>query len=312
MRSCLDPEELSGRVTFITGPERRCGKTSLLNAALASLRNSGERAAFFGIGFDGEARDDARSAADFSGKTRIDCEAGEVVVSSERYLKALCPLPEILDVVPGSTALGRLAIARASGAGPVALVGPERNEYAAWIVERIRSEGWARTILVDGSINRITQAASFAGARFLFSLRVSESSLERDVERICRLYRLSSLRALSGLSEEEAEGAYRVIGALTQETAGLVPEASRSVVVDDFTKVFLRASELRAFLRGHELYVKTPIEFGGFVVILREIPASRFLEALAASASAARLDAKVLLGLVGFNPYLSLPQGEAL
>jgi hypothetical protein len=308
MRSCLDPEALSGRVTFITGPERQCGKTSLLNAALARLRNSGERSAFFGIGFDGEARE----AAGFSGRARIDCEEGEVIVSSERYLKAMCPLPEMLDVVPGSTALGRLAIARARRGGPVALVGPERNEYAAWIVERIRSEGWAKTILVDGSINRITQVASFAGSRFLFSLRVSDSSLDREVERICRLYRLLSLRPLAGLSEEEAGEAYRFGGALTQEAADLIPEKSRSVVVDDFTKVFLRASELRAFLRRHELYVKSPIEFGGFVVILREIPEARFLGALAAAASAAQLDAEALLGLVCFNPYLALPRREAV
>lgn len=308
MRSCLDPGELSGRVTFITGPERQCGKTSLLNAALASLRNSGERAAFFGIGLEGE----ARGEAGLPGKTRIDCEAGEVFVSSERYLKAMCPLPEILDVVPGSTALGRLAIARAAGGGPVALVGPERNEYAAWIVERIRSEGWARTVLVDGSMNRITQAASFAGARFLFSLRVSDSSLDREVERICRLYRLLSLRPLSGLSEEESGEAYRVGGALTQEVADLVPEGRHRVIVDDFTKVFLRGSELRAFLRNHELCVKSPIEFGGFVVILREIPEGRFLEALAASASAAGLDARALLGLVSLNPYLAPPGREAV
>jgi hypothetical protein len=308
MISCLDAKALSGRVTFITGPEKRCGKTSLLNAALASLRASGEKPAFFSIGFDGEAPFQAAS----TGGTRITCEEGEVIVSSERYLEGMSPSPELLEAVPGSTALGRLAIARARRAGQVTLVGPERNEYAAWIVERIRAENWARSILVDGSMNRITQVASFAGARFLFSLRVSESNMEAEAERMCRLYRLLSLRAASGLPDEEARGLYPVSGALTAEAAGRLPEGLRAAVVEDFTKVFLRASELRAFLRGRELYVRHQIEFGGFVVILREVSEARFLEVLARAASIDRANPAALLSLVFFNPYLVPAPGEAV
>jgi hypothetical protein len=308
MISCLDAKKLSGRVTCITGPERQCGKTSLLNAALASLRASGEKPAFFSVGFDGEARLKAASA----GGTRITCEEGEIIVSSERYLEGMSPSPELLDVVPGSTALGRLAIARARRAGQVTLVGPERNEYAAWIVERIRTELWAKSILVDGSMNRITQVASFAGARFLFSLRVGESNMEAEAERICRLYRLASLRSAAELPEEEARGLYPVSGALTAETAGRLPEALRSVVVEDFTKVFLRASELRAFLRGRELYVRHQIEFGGFVVILREVSEARFLEVLARAASIDQAEPDALHSLVFFNPYLVPTPGEAV
>lgn len=303
----LDVRDFLGRVTFITGPGKDCGKTTLLNACLALAREAGDRPAFFGIGFDGEARDSLSGLR----KPRIEARPGEVFVTAEPYLRASRCLPEILDVLPGSTALGRLAIARAHRPGAVTLVGPERNELASWALSRIHDEGWARTVLVDGAINRITQVAAFGGARFVFSVRVSPSDLERQARRLRLVSTLLGLPPFvdgdgqrgdgraGGAGGDHATGglpgsAYFLDGPLTRESAERVPREAATVVVEDFTKVFLDGQELAAFRRGRTLAVRNKVDFGGFIVVLRDLGEEAFRLAVADEA---------VMGQVSFNPY---------
>jgi len=267
-------------VTFITGPEKGSGKTTLLNYALGLLRSSGEAAAFLGIGFDGEAgMMDARAP-------RVACRPGEVFVSAERYLRSSSCLPEILEALPGQTALGRLAVARARRPGQVVLVGAERNEYSAAAIDAIRDVGWARSVLVDGAMNRITQVSAFSGARFLFSLRVSPGDLDRNLRAMRRVFALSRLPVAAvgsdgaGAAALLPEPIYRVEGPLTAQTLSRVPETAASVLVEDFTKIFLDAQALAAFARSRVLAVERGFEFGGFVVSLRDMSRERFSEAL--------------------------------
>ena len=276
----LGAAALSGRVTFITGPEKGSGKTTLLNYALGLLRSSGEAAAFLGIGFDGEAgMMDARAP-------RVACRPGEVFVSAERYLRSSSCLPEILEALPGQTALGRLAVARARRPGQVVLVGAERNEYSAAAIDAIRDVGWARSVLVDGAMNRITQVSAFSGARFLFSLRVSPGDLDRNLRAMRRVFALSRLPVAAvgsdgaGAAALLPEPIYRVEGPLTAQTLSRVPETAASVLVEDFTKIFLDAQALAAFARSRVLAVERGFEFGGFVVSLRDMSRERFSEAL--------------------------------
>jgi|GEM_PF-4358029 len=55
-------EDFLGRVTFVTGPEKHCGKTTFMNRA-AEIARRGARAAglpgpaLLTVGYDGEARD---------------------------------------------------------------------------------------------------------------------------------------------------------------------------------------------------------------------------------------------------------------
>jgi energy-coupling factor transporter ATP-binding protein EcfA2 len=289
----LKSEEMLGRVTFVTGPEKGCGKSTLVNHALGLLREAGEKPALLAVGLGGESlklgsgdtvrRERGRKPGSLQG---IECLRGEVFVSAERYLLRASCLPEILDVLPGSTALGHLAIARAHRRGRVVLVGAECNEYAAWAIERIREEHWARTVLVDGAINRITQVSSFSGARFLFVMRVSAGDLDRACGSIRRMYRLATLPVVAASAADDAskggltEPLWAVEGPLTGETLSRVSESVRTILVDDFTKVFLDAQELGSLLRSRVLAVRTGIEFGGFVVVLRDLSRERFIEAL--------------------------------
>lgn len=282
-----------GRVTFVTGPEKHCGKTTFMNRA-AELARRGARAAglpgpaLLTVGYDGEARDFLSGAR----KPAVPVAEGDVVVTTERFARPCSP--EILDVLPGSTALGRLCIARARRAATVALVGPEGNSLVAWAVRRI-VDGYSGTVLVDGAINRITQAASVGGARFVYALRVDGASLERAAALVRRMAALASLPVAPMRGGDAAiEGPFVLDGALTAETTARVPKGAASVVVEDFTKVFLGDSELSAFLRERTLYVGRRIEFGGFVVACRGVSDEDFSSRLADDA---------LSALVAFNPY---------
>lgn len=272
--------DFSGRVTFITGAEKGCGKTSLLNYALGLLREAGEFPAFLGVGLDGELSGLSAAAR----LPRIACRTGEVFVSAEPFLRSSSCSPEILEALPGSTALGRLAVARARRDGQAVLVGPERNEYSAFAIEAIRQEGWARSVLVDGAMNRITQVSAFRGARFVFVVRVSPADLDRNVRAMRRIYALARLpearRSPDGTFPGLPEPVFRLEGPLTADTLARVPAEARSIIVADFTKVFLDENGLSALARGRVLAVEQGIEFGGFAVSLRDLGRERFASAL--------------------------------
>ena len=213
-------EDFLGRVTFVTGPEKHCGKTTFMNRA-AELARRGARAAgrpapaLMTVGYDGESRDFLSGAR----KPAIPVTAGDILVTAGRF--AMPCSPEILDVLPGSSTLGRLCIARATRGATVALVGPENNALVGWTIRRIVGEGLTDTVLVDGAINRMTQAASMPGARFVYVLRVDGAGLERAIS---RMRRLAALVRLPLAAEAPAgEGAPFILeGALTNEFGGFV------------------------------------------------------------------------------------------
>lgn len=285
-------EDFLGRVSFITGPEKHCGKTTFMNRA-AELARRGARVAgrsgpaLLTVGYDGEARDLLSGAR----KPSVPVSAGDIIVSTERLARPCSP--EILDVVPGSSALGRLCIARAHRSATVALVGPEGNSIVAWAIQRIVSEGYSDTVLVDGAINRITQAAALDGSRFVYALRVDGANIERSIGRLRRMARLVSLPVFD---DEACDGSapYRLHDALSAQSAARLPKDARVVVVDDFTKIFLSDSELASFMSQRRLYVRRRIEFGGFVVMCRGLKDEEFERRLA--------DDEISM-MVAYNPY---------
>lgn len=282
-------EDFLGRVTFVTGPEKHCGKTTFMNRA-AELARRGARAsglpgpALLTAGYDGESRDFLSGAH----KPAVPVSTGDIILTTERFARPC--FPEIIDVLPGHTALGQLCIARARRVSVVALVGPDGNSQIAWAIDRIVAEGLTDTVLVDGAINRITQVASIGSARFVYVLRVDRGTLGQALARVRRIGTLIGLP----LAAETSSGTFWLDDALTAETAARLPTGAREVVVEDLTKVFLGDSELRAFIRERTLQVRRRISFGGFVVSCRGLRDGEFLGAL---------DDERLAGMIAFNPY---------
>ena len=285
----LCPGDFAGRVTFITGPGRSSGKTSLLNASLAMIRQEGKRPAFLAVGFEGSAKALGEGAAAQDGSRvrlhaegpRIHVEPGEIFVGAGAWLRGSGLMPEVLAPLSGSGALGRLALVRAHRAGEAVLVGPDSNEALAEAITIMRDEWAASTVLVDGALDRVTQVASVEGARFLAAVMVDRAGFPATLSWMRRTLALAALPTLGTV--EGGAGLLALEGPLTPAVAEGLPPWATTVLVDDLTKVFLGGQGLSILLRTRTLAVRRSLEFGGFVVSRRGIEAGALIDAIGTS-----------------------------
>lgn len=283
----MDLKGIAGSVTVVTGFEKGSGKTTFLNHALPIARSVGAVAAFT-IGVDGSLK--ARETGVAVPEIRV--EAGDVVLTTETFARASDARFEVLETLPGRTALGRLLLGRAVRGGSVTLVGPEHFSLLAEAIDLVRCEGWARSVLVDGAVNRITQVSALGDVRFAFTVRADRSNLAKVSAKVRAMAALSSLPA--------GDEGHRIEGPLTTETLKQLPRETSVLSVEDFTKVFLEPAELFRTLERYRLQVRRAIKLLCFAVTLRDVTREAFLQAVGPE-----VEPRLL-----FNPYEILP-GEA-
>lgn len=269
-----DAKKFLDGINLITGPGRASGKTAFARAAALSLRNAGKSFAMISVGVEGSGAGRKGQGTD----AIVSLAGGEVFITASGFLGPATCLPEILDVLPGESALGQLAIARASRFGNAILAGPERNEYLRWAVERIVGEGWATTVIVDGALNRITQAASLRSARLFYALRVDASNQRSMAGKLRYLHRLISLDSFSDIEKDLRPGqpVSRIKGPLTASLLGGIASDVKVVVAEDFSKIFLDERELADLMKKRVLAVASTVEFGGFSIALRSVRREEF------------------------------------
>ncbi|HWQ07736.1 MAG TPA: hypothetical protein VN436_01465, partial [Holophaga sp.] len=170
---------ICGAVTAVTGFEKGSGKTTFLNHALSIARPAGP-VAVFSIGVDGSLKARETGAA----VPEIRVFPGDVVLTTELFARASGARFEVLETLPGRTALGRLLVGRALRGGSVTLVGPEHFSLLAEIIDLVRRERWAASVLVDGAVNRITQVSALGDVRFVFTVRADRANLAKVSERV--------------------------------------------------------------------------------------------------------------------------------
>lgn len=301
----IDVESLlEGRTAFIVGSAKNAGKTTFLNFALGRLRHRGgpERrddgargegpahrhrgtgVGFLSIGVDGEARDLVFG----NPKPRVRAEEGDLLVTTDRMLSASELSCELLEVFPGTTVLGRLALVRVLRGGFVELAGPEHNEALSCALDALHARG-ARTVLVDGAVDRLTQAASREGAGIVFVVRAERSRLASVQD---------SMRLLEALARVETAGegasdAQELPGALTRDKLAAVPEDVRTLVLGDLTKVFLSWREWKAASARREFRFRRRLELLCFCVVLKDLSRAEFERGLEPA----------VLAKILYNPY---------
>lgn len=312
-----DPRSWLGRTLFAAGPGKDAGKTTFLVRAAALARRAAAEAglkppALLSVGYDGETRDYLSGAR----KPSVPVEAGDVYVTAERFLRQGGASPEILEAAPGRSALGRLCVARATRAGRAALVGPEGNGIVAELLALILDGGLASAALVDGSVNRITQIASRRDALMAYALRIDRGNLDSSLDAIRRVALLLGLplvhEARSGSPEETdaPTAAFELAGALTAASAAALPKEARTVIVVDFTKVFLDYRALLAFIRTRSLLVRSRPDLAGIVAVTRGLSDEVIFRRLS-GADEATLGGRPLSAWLRFNPYAASRAGGA-
>lgn len=257
--------DIAGTVTAVTGFEKGSGKTTFLNHLLPLARTGGAVGAFT-VGMDGAQK------ASASATPEIRVAEGDVVMTTEALARASEASFEVLAAVPGRSAMGRLLVGRARRSGAVTLVGSEHPSTLAEVVALVRAEGWARTILVDGAVNRLTPLGALGDVAFAFTARLDPANLARAVAR------MDMLAALADLPEAEGgEGAFRLEGPLTRETLARLPEGTKALSLGNFTDVFLEPAELTRLLERTEVTVRRRFHLLCLAVALRNlVPADLF------------------------------------
>lgn len=267
-------EGIAGGVTAVTGFDKGSGKTTFLGLALPLARRAGPVAAFT-IGLDGAQKAGPGGAP----AAEVQVEPGDLVLTTEALARAATARFEVLEALPGRTALGRLLLGRAVRAGSVTLVGPEHFTTLAEAVARVRQEGWAASVLVDGAVSRITQVSALGEVRFVYTARVDPGNLARTA------LRLKALAALASLPLEPSPEGARLEGPLTADTLGALPKGTEALSLEDFTKVFLEPEALLRTLGRIRLSVRRRFDLLACVVALREVGRPAFLEAVGPEAS---------------------------
>ena len=261
---------VAGAVTAVTGFEKGSGKTTFLSFLMPHARRAGP-VGVFTIGSD--SGPGTRQAARVP---EIRVEPGDVVLTTEPLARASQARFEILETVPGRAAQGRLHLGRARRAGGVALVGAEHFSALGRALAQVRAEGWAASILIDGSVNRITQVSALGDLQFAWTVRADRNNLARVASRMRFLERVARLP----LDSPDPEGRVRVEGPLTAEGLRALPAGTRGFSVEDFTKIFVEPAEFLKALERYEVRVRRGWPLLLFAVILRNLGREEFLAAV--------------------------------
>lgn len=268
-------EQFHDRVTYITGASKNAGKTTFLNYLLPRLRPRGPLG-FLTIGVDGERKDRVFG----NEKPAIKTMEGDYILTAESMLNKSDALFEIYHVFPWKTALGSLVLLRTVRSGFIELAGPENHFQLRNILSFLRNEVGVGTILVDGAVNRITQISVGENVSFYYVMTINPENRSRSLQTIRTLSLLDSVQIFHKEKSAKEKDLLKVEGALTSSYLKKIGIEIQTVVVDDFTKVFLTYRELKGLMERASLFFLRKLSIESFVLNLCNIEKKVFLEEL--------------------------------
>ena len=280
-------EELRNKVSFISGSSKNAGKTTYLNYLLTNIRGQIEFA-FLTIGIDGEGKDQIFG----NDKPVIETEEGDVLLSCESMMTNSDASFTILEVFPWKTVLGKLLLLKTIRKGLIELAGPENNHQLEIILGNIRNTHQIESIIIDGAINRITQISSALNSQFFYIMKINRESLKSLLEKMKIISLLNDVGTWS--KAKSMENVKYISGAITKNSFQDIPKEVKTIIIDDFTKIFLNLSELRKLLEIFSIYFKNKIKLISFVCNLYDIEEQYFIE---------QLKSYNIKNLITFNPY---------
>lgn len=176
----------SERVVLIVGSGKNAGKTVVLKELMR--RAEGLRRGLVTIGNDGEGVD----ALDGRDKPRVRVAPGDLVCTTADCLVRSTALTAWTDLLPFTVGTATLHVAEVRRAGEIELVGPDTASQLACIVTSLKTRG-ADTILVDGALDRLSQAAALPGSGVVYVASTRDfPSLEHMRRNLSHLVRITN------------------------------------------------------------------------------------------------------------------------
>jgi hypothetical protein len=287
----LQPDALLGRVTVFAGAGKACGKTAAFLAAAATVQGRGP-AALFTIGIETSGASGASCAKDGAKAHALRVAPGDVVITTVPLARAAGARLEVIDALPGRSAVGRLCVCRAVRAGSVALVGPEHLGQLASTIDLVRRENLAESVLVDGAAGRLTQAGALPEAQVVYCARADASNYLRVAENIELIARLADLpvEEPSEPGETGTNGTLRLEGPLTPSVVEGLDAQTTHVSIGSLSDCFLDAPAFDRAARRLAITVRRRIPLLCFAVALKDVKREAFMAAAPLAAGRAVFD----------------------
>ena len=275
-------DALPGRVTVFAGLGKGAGKTTAVSAARAALCRLSSPVGLFTIGFDkGQA---------------MRVSPGDVVITSVPLARAAEARLEIIESMPGRSAIGQLCLARAVRAGAVSIAGPEHLSQLAWAIELALKDGLVTSVLVDGAVGRMTQAGALPRAQFVYCATADAANYTRVAAQVEMVSALADLpldmetgasmdadrdRSVSFHSARSPKSAYilRVDGPLTESVLDSIPKETTHISMETFCDCFLSTAAFNRASQRYHLMVRKRVPLLGFAVALKNVKKRDFLDA---------------------------------
>jgi len=221
---------------------------------------------------------------------------GDIVITTVPLARSAEARLEVMDALPGRSAIGRLCVCRAVRGGGVTLVGPETFGQLASVIEFVRQGNLAESVLVDGAAGRLTQAGALPDAQIVYCAKADGSNHLRVAENIELISKLADL-PLEEEGRHGEPGHLRLDGPLTASVLDGLGKEITHVSIGSFSDCFLDAPSFGRAARRIMITVRRRIPLLCFSIALKDIKPEAFL---AAAPSAA--------GRVVFDLYGGAPQ----
>ena len=259
----LVDEVIKYRSVSITGTAKNTGKTECLNYILRNIPSE-VTVATTSIGVDGESID----AVTNTSKPEVYLKKGMYFVTSETHYRKRKITSEILGLSSASSSLGRYVTGKAISDGKLKLSGPSSiSDLGAWMQKTKQYP--IDFFLIDGAASRLSSATPFVTEAFILCTGAaacpSVESLLQQTEYIVTLSLLSEAseeellqsQSISAFTETKdifplKKKCLTVTGALTDKLVNILLSQKIdgiTLIVNDFTKVFVTMDVYRHFLK---------------------------------------------------------------
>jgi hypothetical protein len=266
------------RLTVFAGLGKGAGKTTFFSASMVEARKAGS-VGIFTIGLEGG-----------KGKPQIiNVMPGDVLITSAHLARAAGASLEILDVMPGRSAIGQLCLCRSVRGGDATLVGPEHISQLASAIKFVCENRLVESALIDGAAGRITQAAALPGTQLLYCAKADSANYPRVAENLNMIAGLADLPLDDG---GQGANPMQIKGPLTASIIEGISNEVTCISIETFADCFLDAKTFFRASQRFKIMVRRHIPLLGFVVVLKNIKREVFLEA------APSVSAKAI-----FNPF---------
>ena len=265
--------QLARRITAFCGFSKGSGKTTALSWALQTARQAGPTALLTIGTHQAPAQSRSASSDSISNLPQLRVEPGDIVLTTLPLAKWSPASFEVLSLIPGRSSQGRLILGRAHRCGTVSLTGPEHFSSLRLAADLIWREKWAASVCLDGAANRMTQLSALPRLQVIYTITVNPENWKACFTR------LKMLEELTGLSKTDAatdkapadSSAVSISGPLTDSTAAALPDQIKTVIIDDFSKVFLNPEQWNRLCRSRAVKVRRSIRLLAVWLVLRDM-----------------------------------------